>query len=239
MTPPQKDIIWISHRGLCQQADENTAASFSAAVNAGFHYLETDLRATKDGHIVLCHDPALERTASQATDISLTPRAQLASLRLNLGSKLLFLDEFYAQFGQLGHVFDIKPETGFEVIELLSQFNPNLEKTTFLLWDNNQQQQLLKRFPKANCFANEPQCRRAGFSTLVNLPFLGGLIRDKTYAVPPTFKGINLFKPQLVQRYHKYGAKVLAYLPETPEQTQMAIDTGVDYILSNHDFGLI
>lgn len=56
------DVIWISHRGLHQRHVENSLHAFEAAAEAGFHTLETDLRTTRDGLIVLHHDPALIRT---------------------------------------------------------------------------------------------------------------------------------------------------------------------------------
>jgi glycerophosphoryl diester phosphodiesterase len=231
--------IWISHRGLCQNADENTLASFNAAVKAKFHYLETDLRATKDNHIVLCHDQTLSRTSALEIDVTTKTRAELGNVTLTKGSPLLFLDQFTAEFGHLGHVFDIKIETGFKVIELLGEFDINLKKTIFLCWSTQQQQALLERYPDANCFAREEECTRAGFSVLLKMPFLGGIQAAKTYSVTPYFKGFPVLKQNLVARYHRYGAKVLAYLPESMEEAQMALDANADYVLSNHDFKLI
>ncbi|NQZ10932.1 MAG: hypothetical protein HRT35_27580 [Algicola sp.] len=235
--------IWISHRGLCQNADENTLASFNAAAQAKFHYLETDLRTTKDNHIVLCHDQTLSRiSAMESTieiDVTTKTRAELTAVNLSKGSPLLFLDQFFAEFGHLGHVFDIKIETGLKVIELLAGFDIDLKKTIFLCWSPEQQQALLERYPDANCFARESECRRAGFSILLKMPFLGGIQTAKTYSVTPFFKGLPVLKQNLVARYHRYGAKVLAYLPETQEEAQMALDANVDYVLSNHDFKLI
>jgi glycerophosphoryl diester phosphodiesterase len=231
--------IWISHRGLCQNADENTLASFNAAVKAKFHYLETDLRATKDNHIVLCHDQTLSRTGALEIDVTTKTRAELGNVTLTKGSPLLFLDKFTAEFGHLGHVFDIKIETGFKVIELLGEFDINLKKTIFLCWSTQQQQALLERYPDANCFAREEECTRAGFSVLLKMPFLGGIQAAKTYSVTPYFKGFPVLKQNLVARYHRYGAKVLAYLPESMEEAQMALDANADYVLSNHDFKLI
>lgn len=239
MSNNKEPIKWISHRGLCQNADENTLASFQAGVQAGFHYLETDLRATKDGHIVLSHDQTLNRTGGVDIDVSNSTREELSKLRLKKGSPLLFFDEFYSKFDQVGHVFDIKIETGFEVIKILSRFKIDLEKTIFLLWSPAQQKELLKVFPGANCFASENECKRAGFSILLKMPFLGGIRPSIIYSIPPCFRGRSLFQKKIVNCYNQYGAEVLAYLPETKEEAQMAIDANVRYVLSNHDFKLI
>jgi glycerophosphoryl diester phosphodiesterase len=46
----------LAHRGLTTSARENTAAAFAAAVAAGVDGIETDVRRTQDGVLVLYHD---------------------------------------------------------------------------------------------------------------------------------------------------------------------------------------
>ena len=48
----------IAHRGRCSlTGPENTLAGAMAALDAGCDGVEIDLRRTKDGHLVLMHDP--------------------------------------------------------------------------------------------------------------------------------------------------------------------------------------
>lgn len=47
----------IGHRGARGLAPENTVAAILAGIAAGVYALELDLRATRDGVVVLCHDP--------------------------------------------------------------------------------------------------------------------------------------------------------------------------------------
>jgi len=46
----------IAHRGLARSMPENTLSAFAAALSAGFHGIETDLRLTAEGEVVLFHD---------------------------------------------------------------------------------------------------------------------------------------------------------------------------------------
>lgn len=52
------------HRGLPARVPENTMESFKAAVEAGVDQIETDVRITKDGELVLIHDAKVDRTTN-------------------------------------------------------------------------------------------------------------------------------------------------------------------------------
>ncbi|KAF3401602.1 hypothetical protein F1880_010011 [Penicillium rolfsii] len=51
----------ISHRGYKGKFPENTLAAVQGAVQAGTHALEIDLHLSRDGVLVLSHDPTLQR----------------------------------------------------------------------------------------------------------------------------------------------------------------------------------
>ncbi|HZU35437.1 MAG TPA: glycerophosphodiester phosphodiesterase family protein, partial [Gemmataceae bacterium] len=48
------------HRGARGLRPENTLPSFEAALDQGVTSIETDLHLTRDGIVVLCHDPRLD-----------------------------------------------------------------------------------------------------------------------------------------------------------------------------------
>lgn len=54
----------FGHRGAAGEFPENTLFSFQRALEAGASCLETDVHATRDGHLVLFHDETLERTTN-------------------------------------------------------------------------------------------------------------------------------------------------------------------------------
>jgi glycerophosphoryl diester phosphodiesterase len=57
--------LLIAHRGGSGLAPENTLAAFeSAAVDWAADMIECDVRATRDGHCVVLHDPTLDRTTN-------------------------------------------------------------------------------------------------------------------------------------------------------------------------------
>lgn len=52
----------IGHRGAAAHAPENTLESFRRARELGAEALELDVHLTADGHVVVMHDPAVDRT---------------------------------------------------------------------------------------------------------------------------------------------------------------------------------
>ncbi|MBN1316796.1 MAG: hypothetical protein JXA42_15055 [Anaerolineales bacterium] len=52
----------LGHRGARALAPENTYVSFQAALDANVDMIELDVHLSKDGELVVIHDPCLERT---------------------------------------------------------------------------------------------------------------------------------------------------------------------------------
>jgi glycerophosphoryl diester phosphodiesterase len=75
--------ILSAHRGGAGRGlPENCMATFAATVAHGWSLLEIDLRTTKDGVIVLMHDPTLDRTSNGTGAIKDRTLAELRELRL-------------------------------------------------------------------------------------------------------------------------------------------------------------
>ncbi|MCB9186866.1 MAG: glycerophosphodiester phosphodiesterase family protein [Flavobacteriales bacterium] len=52
----------VTHRGANHLAPENTKASAEAAIKLGAHYVEIDVRTSRDGVLYIMHDPTVDRT---------------------------------------------------------------------------------------------------------------------------------------------------------------------------------
>lgn len=75
----------IGHRGNRAFAPENTLESFLEAVALGADALEFDLHVSRDGQLVVFHDPALERTTDGQGAVDQYSVAELK--RLDAGAK--------------------------------------------------------------------------------------------------------------------------------------------------------
>ena len=70
-------IILAAHRGDRFNYPENTMPAFESAVNASVDMIETDVRMSKDGELVLMHDRSALRTTGidkNIWNISLRPK---------------------------------------------------------------------------------------------------------------------------------------------------------------------
>lgn len=233
MTTP----VWISHRGLSQRHDENSREAFKSACAAGYFWLETDLHSTKDNHIILSHDPYVDNISSCSGKIAEMSRAELENIQLKKGCQFLFLNEFMQEFRDQYWVFDIKPSSAVQTIEILNSILTNdknlLNKIIFLFWNKKQQEIFLNDFPEAVCFVRRAQCYQAGIASILGLPILGNIKKNQIYSIIPQLSGIPLISKRVVQSFQKRGAQVLGYLPADKNEVQLCLDAGVDYILSN------
>ena len=59
----------IGHRGDSAHRPENTLASFAGALEVGASMVELDVQLTRDGHVVVLHDPSVDRTTDGQGDV--------------------------------------------------------------------------------------------------------------------------------------------------------------------------
>jgi len=105
----------IGHRGAAAHAPENTLASFRRAKALGCSWVEFDVRLTKDGALVVCHDSRLDRTTDRGGVISELPlvivRAANAGIRFGpsfAGERVPTFDEVLTLAAELGLAVDIE-----------------------------------------------------------------------------------------------------------------------------------
>lgn len=234
-------VHWISHRGYHIQFVENSKNAFDAARSGGFTHLETDLRITKDGVLVLCHDPDLKRVGGPKKLVSELTAAELDSIRLRDASKVMHFSEFYQLYGASSLVtLDIKPEGGMNTVKAFLAWVKArgaedwvTSQVTFLLWKAAHEDEIRKVFPQARYYARREECLRAGLALVCGVPALAGIKPGRTYAVPPSFLGLSLYQKKFIAAIQSRQGKAVAFLPETPAEVQAAIEAGVDEILTN------
>ena len=74
-----KPRIW-AHRGSALLAPENTALAFDLALELGADVLETDVRLSRDGAVMVVHDARLERTTDGRGRVRDSSSARIGAL---------------------------------------------------------------------------------------------------------------------------------------------------------------
>jgi glycerophosphoryl diester phosphodiesterase len=94
------------HRGACGIAPENTLASFQLALDLGVDMIELDVRPTRDGMLVVMHDPTVDRTTDGRGPVHDLTLAELQ--RLNAAARFTGDRDYGRQEGPtLQEVYDL------------------------------------------------------------------------------------------------------------------------------------
>ncbi len=214
----------IGHRGAAALAPENTWASFDAALRVGVDAVETDVRATRDGVLVLLHDAALDRTTDGTGLVHETPWSVVRALDAGAwfdeafrGARVPRLRETLACYGERTHlVLEIKQAGLISAVLALVQEMALLDRVTFTAFDFARVHVLKAAAPEAKvgfltadvCWANALRTADAQLDQFC----------------PPA----TLATEGRVVRWHELGLEVRAWGVETPELAQSAAQAGVD-----------
>lgn len=102
-------VLSIAHRGYSKIAPENTLAAFRRAIEQNPDYIECDIHRTKDGKIVVCHDPKVDRCTNGSGAIVEMTYDELRALDAGswfgaefAGEKLPSFDEYLDLFSPGG-----------------------------------------------------------------------------------------------------------------------------------------
>ena len=97
------DFITYAHRGASAYCPENTMLSFYTGVYMGANGIETDVRRTRDGVLVLFHDKTMERAVGLPLDVGEYTYDEIKDLRIcrgELWDRITTLERFLEDFGK-------------------------------------------------------------------------------------------------------------------------------------------
>lgn len=126
----------VAHRGASALAPENTLAAFRAALDLGVAVLETDVRAARDGVLVLSHDEHLSRRAGRPEAIAALDGALLREIAFGTDARgeeqrLPTLDDaLRLAAGRARVLLDLKLPDGHESRVLAAILSAGMEGAT-------------------------------------------------------------------------------------------------------------
>jgi len=80
-------LLVIAHRGDSAHRPENTLAAIAGALELGVSAVEIDVQLTRDGRVVVMHDPTLDRTTSGRGEVRQLSLAEIRALSAGYPSR--------------------------------------------------------------------------------------------------------------------------------------------------------
>jgi len=105
----------VGHRGAAGLQPENTIEGFEYALSLGCEYVETDVQLSADGHLVIIHDDAVDRTTNGVGRVGEMTLARLRDLDAGQGRQIPLLQE----------VLDVVRGRAILLCELKGPFTPD------------------------------------------------------------------------------------------------------------------
>lgn len=247
-------FLATGHRGARGVAPENTMPSFERARADGVDVLELDVQASRDGEVVVFHDPTLDRTTDGTGPVVERTWSELAALdaayRFTLDGGASFpLRGQGVRIPRLSEVLEAWPEQ-LLTVELKRSPHPELLPAVVRLLRPHAHRvvvgsfdhELLSAFRRAcpevptSCSAREIQA----LFLLGRVPLLGALVRTPALAIqmPRTSdherdEGIVLATPSFVRFLHRRGMAVQVWTINDEPTMRALIALGVDGITTD------
>ncbi|MBQ1216422.1 MAG: MBL fold metallo-hydrolase [Clostridia bacterium] len=219
-------FVNYAHRGASEYYPENTLMSFCHGLSMGANGIETDVRRTKDGQLVLFHDKTLTRMTGQEgaiSDYTLDELRQFDVTKNGHSDKILLFEDFLRIFSHRDVTFAIElKDAGIEtdVADLLRAYH--MERKTVV---TSFQFDYIK-----NVKAYAPELRVGYLTPEVNEEILQRMLAIDCDEFCPA---AGLIHPQDVDRWHEMGFRVRAY-GITPETMEAVYDSGADGMTVNY-----
>lgn len=240
----------FGHRGAAAILPENTLPSFERAVDDGAEYLELDVHATADGHIVVIHDATVERTTD---GIGAVRGMALVDLRrLDAGYQFTDARGDHPMRGQ-----GVRVPTLLEVLEVFPTVPLNVEvkqadppiaaRIVDLVVAHGAAERVLLASGRDDIMSClRPACAKYGIPT----GFAAGEVAEFVFRahegrldgyhppgdalqVPPDARGVAVITRATVAAAHGLGLEVHAWTINERTEMEALLDLGVDGIMTD------
>jgi glycerophosphoryl diester phosphodiesterase len=238
----------FAHRGGARIAPENTVEAFAAGLAAGADRLEMDVHATRDGHVVVLHDPTVDRTTDGS---GLVREMSLAELhRLDAGARFAGEHGDFPFRGRgvrvptLAAVLEAFPGVPLNIE--IKQDAPAIEHEVLAVLDRaGARAQVLLAAEEASIMA---RIRAAApdvltsFSAADVLEFVtawhGGTLAayrapGVALQIPPSFGDVPLVTAESVAIAHGMGLEVHVWTIDDPDEMAALLELGVDALMTD------
>ena len=234
--------VLMAHRGGAAEAPENSAAAIARLASIGVRYLETDAHASKDGVVVLTHDPTLDRTTDGSGDVRDLTWEQLALLRDVSGEPLQRLTDLLAAHPDLYVNVDAKSDDVVEPLARAVAGADALHRVNLASFSAARLRRL-RRLLGGRAATSLGTAEVVHLRLAASLPGVLGRIartglpgprRGAVCVQVPERRGVlRVVSPSFVAAAHAHGLDVHVWTVDDPAQASRLLAMGVDGIISD------
>lgn len=223
----------IAHRGGGGETLENTRESIRYALSQKVSRFETDVRALKDGTVVLQHDAQLTTPWGDSRTVGELTSPEFFTLRGPAGERPISLKAALEDFPTLAYNVDIKEPRALEGALQVVNAADAWERVVFSSFSSQTLSELRKRHPGAQTCLSPIEVVKALLAarSAIKRHF------DSAAAfaqVPLKWKGITIVDRVFISWCHSQGIRVEPWtINEETEILQLA-DLGVDAIMTDY-----
>ena len=240
----------IAYRGGLGLWPENTLYAFQQSEVIGSDAIQMDVRMSLDNTLVAMHDSTVERTTNgfgAVNQLTLTELQNLDAGYLwsqDAGSTFKYRDqgitiptivEVFAEIDSMQIYVDIKDDELFAANLLCMNIRDyNMNQKVLVSADNDL---VLEHFRKT-CpeITTSASGKEQKVFTALNATFLTPIYSPRFHLVelPPTWYGLRLITPNLIQSAHLRGLRVHAVNINESDQMELVIQQGIDGVVTDY-----
>lgn len=236
--------VLYAHRGASAELPENTLEAFRRALEVGATALETDVHRTRDGHVVISHDPTGARAAGVAKPIRACTLAEVKAWDVgrgphvrNLAAGARFtmptLQEALEALPGVPFNVDIKQhdeETARAVVEAVRRAGaaPRVLLTSFDARTVRHVRRLEYEGPTGLGRGEVLRLLSLPAAALRVFPLAGRAAQIPTHAGP-----VRLDGARLIDKAHRLGIEVHYWTINSPAEAERLLSLGADAIMTD------
>ena len=240
----------IAHRGDSRNYPENTLPAFRSAVEMGIDVVETDIHITKDGVLVIWHDPTLERNTDGRGRIEDHTLAELRTYDAGYtftrdGGKTYPFRGKGVKLITLSEALELCPDERFN-IDLKSQEPEIVDRFISVIREHKAENRICAASFHLD---NLKKLRKAApdiLTSITTLEVIPLLLKEKLHMLPRSFDrkiifqvpvrqyGITVVDRRFVEEMHKRDAVVMVWTINDESEMRRLFSIGVDTIMTDN-----
>lgn len=227
------EFVAMAHRGGALYAPnlgiENTLKAFGNAVDLGYTYLETDVHATKDGHLIVFHDDTLARMSDLDMRVMDLTLAEVREIQLAGREPIPTLDELLELFPVSRFNIDLKHAGAIGPLAQAIKAHGAERRVCVGSFSRQRIRKFRSLMPRVPTAVSVPGV--VGM-TMGVLPPSGDVFQvPLTHSIGPAT--VDIVTPRNIARIHASGRKIHVWTIDDATTMHRLIDWGVDGIVSD------